>query len=428
MNYLVHFERAIASLHQEQRYRIFTDLERKVGDYPRAKCLRKGAPDKVTVWCSNDYLCMSHSNVVIDAMTKAARSMGAGAGGTRNISGTHSAIIELERELAQLHGKDSSLVFTSGFISNQATISTMARLLPDCLVLSDEFNHASMIAGIRQSGAQKMIFRHNDVQHLEEILKMAGKNRAKLIVFESVYSMDGDVAPIEKIADLAEKYNAMTYIDEVHAVGMYGAHGAGITERDHQASRIDVIEGTLAKAFGVMGGYVAANKTVIDTIRSYAPEFIFTTALPPPIAMAALASIRHLKISSAERQAQKRQVASTRKALIQAQLPVMPSDTHIVPVLVADPHLCKLASDILLEKHKIYIQPINYPTVPRNTERLRITPAPLHTDEHILELRDAMVDVWNLLELPRWENNDQDLDRCVYHNEVNRLVTSKAGG
>ncbi|MEC9243364.1 MAG: 5-aminolevulinate synthase, partial [Pseudomonadota bacterium] len=376
MNYQRFFSEAIDQLHAERRYRVFADLERIVGAFPRALWRSGEETREITVWCSNDYLGMGQHESVISAMQKAAGSMGAGAGGTRNISGTNHPLVELEAELADLHGKEAGLVFTSGFISNEASISTIARLLPNCLVLSDELNHASMIEGVRRSGAEKKIFRHNDVAHLESLLRDADPGRAKLIVFESVYSMDGDIAPIEAIADLADKYNAMTYIDEVHAVGMYGARGGGITERDGLAHRMDVIEGTLAKGFGVIGGYITGSTAVIDAVRSYASGFIFTTALPPAIAAAATASIRHLKTSSVEREAQQRQAQQTKDKLLAAGLPVMPSQTHIVPLLVGDPELCKQATDHLLEKHGIYIQPINYPTVPRGPEPLRLTPTP----------------------------------------------------
>jgi 5-aminolevulinate synthase len=392
IDYNGHFESAIEALHAERRYRVFADLERIVGRFPTAIWRNDGVAREITVWCSNDYLGMGHHPAVVEAMQAAVSGMGTGAGGTRNISGNSHPLVALEHELADLHGKEAALVFTSGFVSNEASISTIAKLLPDCLILSDELNHASMIEGVRKAGTRKQVFRHNDVAHLEELLKAADPARPKLIVFESVYSMDGDIAPIEAIVELAERYNAMTYIDEVHAVGMYGAHGGGISERDGVAHRIDVIEGTLAKAFGVLGGYIAGSAAVIDAVRSYAPGFIFTTALPPALAAAATASIRHLKTSQAERDGQQRQAARAKAVLASADLPVMPSATHIVPIHVGNPELCKKASDHLLEKHGIYIQPINYPTVPRGTERLRITPTPLHGDALIDTLRDALVE------------------------------------
>jgi len=400
MNYQRFFEEAIDQLHAERRYRVFADLERIAGKFPKAIWRANGRAEEITVWCSNDYLGMGQHPGVIAAMRQAAAGMGTGAGGTRNISGTNHPLVELEQELADLHGKEAGLVFTSGFVSNEAGISTIARLLPNCLIVSDELNHASMIEGVRRSAAEKKIFRHNDVAHLESILQSAGRERAKLIVFESVYSMDGDIAPIAAIADLAGKYNAMTYIDEVHAVGMYGARGGGITEREGLADRIDIIEGTLAKAFGTLGGYITGRQTVLDAVRSYAPGFIFTTALPPAIAAAATAAIRHLKTSQAERDAQQRQAARTKHVLSAAGLPVMDTPTHIVPVLVGDPELCKMASDRLLGVHGIYIQPINYPTVPRGTERLRITPTPFHTDALIESLRAALVETWDALGIP----------------------------
>src|SRR5215211_6451770 len=401
MDYQEFFRTAIGQLKTERRYRVFADLERVAGQFPRALWR---APDgrtrDIVVWCSNDYLGMGQHPDVVAAMTDTAARLGAGAGGTRNISGTSHPIVQLERELADLHAKDAALVFTSGYISNQAGIATIAKLVPDCLILSDALNHNSMIEGVRQSGCEKAIFRHNDTAHLEELLARAGRARPKLIVFESVYSMDGDVAPIRAICDLAQRYGAMTYLDEVHAVGMYGPRGGGVAEREGAMGRIDVIEGTLAKAFGVMGGYIAAAGPIIDAVRSFAPGFIFTTALPPAVAAAAAASIRHLKASSGEREAQQRQVARTKAALARAGLPVRATPTHIVPVMVGDARACKAASDRLLERHGVYIQPINYPTVPRGAERLRITPGPLHTDAHIQALTDALVETWHALGLP----------------------------
>ncbi|MGE0847791.1 MAG: 5-aminolevulinate synthase [Flavobacteriaceae bacterium] len=394
------FADAIASLHLENRYRIFADIERIAGRFPRALLRQGGKTREITVWCSNDYLGMGQHPAVLNAFAATARACGVGAGGTRNISGTHHPVVTLENELADLHGKERALVFSSGFVSNEAAISTIARLLPDCLILSDELNHASMIAGVRHSGCEKRVFLHNDVAHLEELLRDAAPGRAKLIVFESLYSMDGDVAPIHAICDLAERYGAMTYVDEVHAVGMYGPRGAGIAERDGAMARIDVIEGTLAKAYGCMGGYIAGARDVVDAVRSYAPGFIFTTTMPPAIAAAATAAIRHLKACGAERAGQQRQARLTREALEARRLPVMASRTHIVPVLVGDPALAKAASDRLLDLHDIYIQPINFPTVPRGTERLRITPGPLHDEAMIAALADAMAETWDALSIP----------------------------
>lgn len=401
MDYRGIFEDAVDVLRQEKRYRVFADLERIAGRFPRA-VYRDGADNsrEITIWCSNDYLGMGQNEHVVKAMQETAGQIGVGAGGTRNISGTNRPLVELERSLADLHRKEAALVFTSGFVSNEAAISTIARLIPNCLILSDQLNHASMIAGVRHSGMQKQIFRHNDMEHLRDLLEAAGKDRPKLIVFESVYSMDGDVAPLAEIVALAEEYGALTYVDEVHAVGMYGPRGGGISEREGLMNRIDIIEGTLAKGFGVMGGYVAASQPVIDAIRSYAPEFIFTTALPPALCAAARASIEHLKASNAEREAHQRQAAETKRILAEAGLPVMPTETHIVPLIIGDARQCKAASDMLLERHNLYIQPINYPTVPKGTERLRITPTPLHDHEMILQLRDALLNVWRALDLP----------------------------
>jgi 5-aminolevulinate synthase len=400
MDYQEFFRTAIGQLKTERRYRVFADLERIAGQFPRALWRTPdGSAREIVVWCSNDYLGMGQHPDVVRAMTETAARLGTGAGGTRNISGTSHPIVQLERELADLHGKDAALVFTSGYISNQAGIATIAKLIPDCLILSDALNHNSMIEGVRQSGCEKVVFRHNDTEHLEELLAKAGRERPKLIVFESVYSMDGDTSPINAICDLAERYGAMTYIDEVHAVGMYGPRGAGVAERDGAMARINVIEGTLGKAFGVMGGYIAAAAPIIDAVRSFASAFIFTTALPPAVAAAAAASIRHLKASPREREGQQRQVARTKAALARAGLPVLPTVTHIVPVMVGDAEACKAASDRLLERHGIYIQPINYPTVPRSTERLRITPGPLHTDVQIAALADALVETWHALGL-----------------------------
>jgi len=402
MDYRGIFEDAVDALRSAKRYRVFADLERIAGKFPRAIYRDQADNEReITIWCSNDYLGMGQNEKVIRAMQDTAAKLGAGAGGTRNISGTTRPLVELERSLADLHRKEGALVFTSGFVSNEAAIATIARLLPDCLIFSDQLNHASMIQGVRQSGRQKQIFRHNDIAHLRELLAAVDRKRPKLIVFESVYSMDGDIAPIKEICDLAEEFGALTYIDEVHAVGMYGPRGGGIADREGLMERIDIIEGTLAKGFGVMGGYVAANRAIIDAIRSYAPEFIFTTALPPALCAAARASIEHLKGNGLERQQHQRQAQLTKDILSDAGLPVLKTETHIVPVMVGDARLCKAASDMLLEKHNIYIQPINYPTVPKGTERLRITPTPLHTDEMIIELRHALVSVWASLEIPR---------------------------
>jgi 5-aminolevulinate synthase len=400
MVYDRYFADAIGKLRGERRYRVFADLERIVGRFPRAIWHAPEGPRDVVIWCSNDYLGMGQHPKVIAAMVETATRMGTGAGGTRNISGTNHPLLVLERELADLHGKAAALVFTSGYVSNETGISTIAKLIPNCLILSDALNHNSMIEGVRQSGSEKKIWRHNDVGHLESLLAQAGPERAKLIVFESLYSMGGDVAPIARICDLAERYGAMTYCDEVHAVGMYGPRGAGVAARDATMHRIDVIEGTLAKAFGCLGGYLAGSAALVDAVRSYAPGFIFTTALPPAICAAATAAIRHLKSSQSERDRQQERAARVKAVLGAAALPIMLSDTHIVPVVVGDPEKCKAACDLLLSEHGIYIQPINYPTVPKGTERLRITPTPYHDDALIDHLADALIDVWQRLHLP----------------------------
>ena len=394
------FAEAIERLHAEGRYRVFIDILRNKGAFPNARCFAgHNGPKPITVWCSNDYLTMGQNPKVIAAMEEALHDVGAGSGGTRNISGNTHYHVDLEAELAGLHGKESALLFTSGYISNEATLSTVAKLLPGCVIFSDALNHASMIAGIRNSGCEKKVFRHNDLDHLEQLLVETPADAPKLIAFESVYSMDGDIAPIAEICDLADKYKALTYLDEVHAVGMYGAHGGGISERDGVADRVTIIEGTLGKAFGVMGGYIASDRNIIDVVRSYAPGFIFTTSLSPVLVAGALASVRHLKESSEEREAQQAAAAKLKSIFADARLPVMPSTTHIVPLLVGDPVRTKRISDILLAEYGVYVQPINYPTVPRGTERLRFTPGPAHDEQMMRDLAAALVEIWDRLEM-----------------------------
>ena len=400
VNYDQIFDQAIDRLHSEGRYRVFIDILRNKGAYPNARCFAgHNGPKDITVWCSNDYLAMGQHPKVIAAMEAALHDVGAGSGGTRNIGGNTHYHVDLEGELADLHGKDGALLFTSGYVSNDATLSTLAKILPGCVIFSDEMNHASMIAGIRNSGAEKKVFRHNDLAHLEELLAETDPDVPKLIAFESVYSMEGDVAPIHAVCDLADKYNALTYIDEVHAVGMYGLRGGGISERDEAAHRITIIEGTLGKAFGVMGGYIAAESRIIDVIRSYAPGFIFTTSLSPVLVAGVLAAVRHLKASSEEREAQQASAALLKQLFRDAGLPVMDSTTHIVPLMVGDPIRAKQISDILLAEYGVYVQPINYPTVPRGTERLRFTPGPAHTPAMMQMLTGALVEIWDRLEL-----------------------------
>ncbi|MEA3050946.1 MAG: 5-aminolevulinate synthase [Sphingomonadales bacterium] len=400
MDYQRIFAQAIDRLHAEGRYRVFIDILRNKGSFPNARCFAgHNGPKPIIVWCSNDYLAMAQHPDVIAAMEEALHDVGAGSGGTRNIGGNTHFHVELEAELADLHGKDSALIFTSGYISNEATLSTLGRLLPGCVIFSDELNHASMIAGIRNSGCEKRVFRHNDLAHLEELLAAEDPEAPKLIAFESVYSMDGDVAPIAAICDLADRYNALTYLDEVHAVGMYGPRGGGISDRDGLAGRVTVIEGTLGKAFGIMGGYIAAERNIVDVVRSYAPGFIFTTSLSPVLVAGALASVRHLKRSSAEREAQQASAAALKAMFAEAHLPVMPSTTHIVPLMVGCPVRAKKISDILLAEYGMYVQPINYPTVPRGTERLRFTPGPAHDEAMMRELTAALVEIWSRLEM-----------------------------
>ena len=395
MDYKAAFADALDKVRSEGRYRVFADLKRHRGRFPNATWTRPdGSTSEVVVWCSNDYLAQGENPVVLDAMKAAIDEAGAGSGGTRNISGTTRYHVELERELADLHGKESALLFTSGYGSNEASLSTLYKILPGLIVFSDALNHNSMISGIRGGRGPRHVFRHNDLAHLEELLAAADPAAPKLIAFESVYSMDGDIADIRGTVALAKKYGAMTYIDEVHAVGMYGPRGAGVCERDGVMAEIDIIEGTLGKAYGVMGGYIAADAVIVDAIRSYADGFIFTTSVPPAVAAGAVASIRWLKEHNEVRVKHQERAAALKARMEAAGLPVMPSVSHIVPVLVGDPVHCKLISDILLEEHGVYVQPINYPTVPRGTERLRFTPSPAHSDEMMDHLVQALEKLW----------------------------------
>ena len=396
MDYKAQLRNALDKIKTEGRYRVFADLKRHRGEFPRATWTREdGSLSDVVVWCSNDYLGQGQNPVVIEAMHKAIDETGSGSGGTRNISGTTHYHVELEAELARLHEKPAALLFTSGYVSNEASISTLVKLLPGLIIYSDALNHNSLISGIRKGGGERHVFRHNDLEHLEALLKAAPADAPKLIVFESVYSMDGDISDIAGTVALAKKYNALTYLDEVHAVGMYGRHGGGVAERDGVMADVDIIEGTLGKAFGVMGGYITGDVDMIDAIRSYADGFIFTTSIPPALSAGALASIRWLREHNEVREAHQERAAALKKRMLDVGLPVMPSVSHIVPVMVGDAVHCKMVSDMLLEDHGIYVQPINYPTVPRGTERLRFTPTPFHTDEMMGDLVKALDALWS---------------------------------
>lgn len=401
MDYEAKLADAVSAVRSEGRYRVFADILRHRGAFPRATYHGEHGEQQIVVWCSNDYLGMGQNTDVIAAMRDAADAHGAGSGGTRNISGTTHLHVQLEDELADLHQKEAALLFTSGYAANDATLSTLAKVLGDCLIISDELNHASMIEGIRRGQGPKRVWKHNDLAHLEELLSNADPKQPKLVAFESVYSMDGDIAPVGAICDLARKYGALTYLDEVHAVGLYGPRGGGIAERDGVLDKVDIIEGTLAKGYGVMGGYIAASANVVDVVRSYAPGFIFSTSLSPVLVAGVLASVRHLKTSQVERQQHQERAVTLRKMLLDAGLPVLMAESHIVPVMVGDPVACKQVSDDLLEHHNIYVQPINYPTVPKGTERLRFTPCPLHTDEMMADLVKALDTVWTQRNIKR---------------------------
>jgi len=395
-DYDAHFKDCIAGIKREGRYRSFANLERITGRFPKAiyRPDNGGEPREVTIWCSNDYLGMGQHPVVVNASREALENSGAGAGGTRNISGTTRYHVELEESLADLHGKEAALVFSSGYVSNEGALGTLGKMLPDCIFFSDALNHASMIHGVRDSKAEKRIFRHNDVEHLEELLKAADPARPKIIAFESVYSMDGDIAPIEEICDLADQYGAMTYIDEVHAVGLYGPRGGGVAEERGLMHRLDIIEGTFGKAYGCMGGFITGKAEVIDTVRSFASSFIFTTSLPPSVLAGARASVEHLKVSDIERQRAWRNARHLKARLDAADLPYMKGDSHIVPLVVGEPNCCREVSNLLMEEHNVYVQPINYPTVPKGTERLRLTATAAHTIEDIDAMADILIHMW----------------------------------